>query len=187
MKILTAIAALLVVASGVALAGGAPASPGPAWTERAPGAAQAGPERLIRASFPQPVAVTEVSTVLQFDEALVFIDPVGSQEQYRRFGRPDIVVLTRADPTHLNVDTMIGMLRRDTLVLAPQSVIDALPLMISNNVFTPFEAGTGQRVGDITFQALPASADVPRGAEAFPRMRGDIGLVIEAEGQRFYF
>lgn len=144
-------------------------------------------DHLLRVAFGESVVINGTSAVVQLDQALVFIDPVGSQEQYRRFGRPDIVVLTRAHPDHLSIDTMIGMLRRDTVVLAPQAVIDLLPLMIANNVITPFEAGMTQVVDGITFRALSASSEIPRGAEVYRRDRGDIGVVIEVDGEGAYF
>lgn len=131
--------------------------------------------------------INGASVVVQLDQSLVFIDPVGSQEQYKRFGRPDIVVLTRAHPDHLSVETMIGMLRRDTVVLAPQSIINLLPLMIANNVITPFEAGMTQVVGGITFRALPAAATIPPEAQVYPRARGDVGVVVEFDGQSAFF
>jgi len=142
---------------------------------------------LLPAVFTDPVAINRVSVVIELAQATILIDPVGSQAQYRRFGRPDIVVLTRAHPDHLSIDTMIGMLRRDTVVLAPQAVIDQLPLMISNNVISPFDAGAIQVVDGITFRALSASADIPRGAQAYPRVRGDIGVVMEVDGAVAYF
>ena len=120
-------------------------------------------------------------------QALVLIDPVGPQEQYRRFGRPDIVVLTRAHPDHLSINTMIGLLRRDTVVLAPQTVIDQLPLMISNNVITPFEVGMMQEVDGIMFRAFSASAAIPDGVKVHLRDRGDIGVLMEVDGMRIYF
>ncbi len=136
---------------------------------------------------PETIAVRSASAVVQWGEATVFIDPVGSQAQYAPYGRPDIVVLTRADPTHLSIDTMIGMLRRDTVVLAPQVVIDRLPLMISNNVIAPFEAGMTQVVDGITFKALAASATIPRGTQVYQRERGDIGVLMEADNVLIYF
>jgi hypothetical protein len=136
---------------------------------------------------PETIAVRSASAVVQWDEATVFIDPVGSQAQYAPYGRPDIVVLTRADPTHLSIDTMIGMLRRDTVVLAPQVVIDRLPLMISNNVIAPFEAGMTQVVEGITFKALAASATIPHGTQVYQRERGDIGVLMEADNVLIYF
>lgn len=74
-------------------------------------------DHLIRVAFSERVVINGASAVVQLDQATIFIDPVGRQEQYRRFGRPDIFVLTRAHPDHLSIDTMIGMLRRDTVVL----------------------------------------------------------------------
>lgn len=94
-------------------------------------------------------------------------------------------MLTNPEPDHLSVDTMIGMLRRDTVVLAPQAVIDRLPLMISNNVITPFAPGDEQEVEGITFTAVPAYVTRPE-AETDTRSRGDIGVVMEAGGSRVY-
>ena len=80
---------------------------------------------LVQAQPLEITRITPTSAVIKMDNVTVFIDPVGSQSQYARFGRPDIVVLTRAGPEHLSIDTMIGMLRRDTVVLAPQAVINS--------------------------------------------------------------
>jgi len=189
MKSMTMFAAIACLAQTAVHAGGWPA---PAVVvgviEEHPNRASRLPtDQLLRVVFSERIAIKGSSAVIQLDQALVFIDPVGSQEQYRRFGRPDIVVLTRAHPDHLSIDTMIGMLRRDTVVLAPQVVIDQLPLMIANNVITPFEAGMTQVVDGITFHALSASSDIPGGTHVSRRDRGDIGVVLEVEGVTAYF
>lgn len=133
------------------------------------------------------ISINSRSTVIPLNHAIVFIDPVGAQSDFRRFGRPDIVVLTRATPGHLSIDTMIGMLRRDTVVLAPQAVIDQLPLMISNNVITPFNTGTTQQVDGITFRALDSSDPIPSDVHIYGRDRGDIRVLMDVDGQRIYF
>ena len=133
------------------------------------------------------IAITPASAVIELEKATVFIDPVGSQSQYARFGRPDIVVLTQVGPDHLSIDTMIGMLRRDTVVLAPQAVIDQLPLMISNNTVAPFSPGTTQVVDGIRFTALPPTASIPSAAQVHQRDRGDIAVVMEVDGAVVYF
>lgn len=135
----------------------------------------------------RPIKVTDASIILVLEGATILIDPVGDQRQFRPYGRPDIVILTRPDPRHVSVDTMIGLLRRDTVVLAPQAVIDRLPLMISNNVISPFDPGARQVVNGITFTARSASEGVPRDAQVYDRSRGDIGVVIESNGARLYF
>lgn len=144
--------------------------------------AQSGP----RVSVPV-FAINGASTVIQLSDATVFIDPVGPQSQYARFGSPDIVVLTSVDPAHLSIDTMIGMLRRDTVVLAPQAVIDELPLMISNNTFSPFDPANAQEVRGIRFTALSATAYIPRDALVLTRQRGEIVVVMEADGMQMFF
>lgn len=137
--------------------------------------------------LPEIIAISHASAVVEWDEATVFVDPVGAQSQYASYGTPDIVVLTHIHPDHLSVDTMIGMLARDTVVLAPQSVIDELPLMIANNTISPFEAGTTQNVLGISFTAVPAYNIRPEARQYHPRSRGDIGVVMDVDGTRVYF
>ncbi|MFW6328693.1 MAG: MBL fold metallo-hydrolase, partial [Alkalispirochaetaceae bacterium] len=138
-------------------------------------------------NLPEIIAVQHASAVVEWQEATVFVDPVGEQSRYAPYGTPDIVVLTHLHPDNLSVDTMIGMLSRRTVVLAPQSVIDLLPLMIANNTIAPFEAGTTQEVLGITFTAIPAYNTRPEAQQYHPRSRGDIGVVMEVEGTRVYF
>ncbi|NBF41148.1 MAG: MBL fold metallo-hydrolase [Spirochaetes bacterium] len=139
------------------------------------------------ANLPEIIAISHASAVVEWDEATVFVDPVGAQSRYAPYGTPEIVVLTHIHPDHLSVDTMIGMLARDTVVLAPQSVIDELPLMIANNTIRPFEAGTTQNVLGITFTAVPAYNIRPQAQQYHPRSRGDIGVVMDVDGTRVYF
>lgn len=135
---------------------------------------------------PAIFAVNHASAVIVWEDVTVFIDPVGSQAQYAPYGRPDIVILTHPDPDHVSIDTMIGMLRRDTVVLAPRAVINELPLMISNNVITPFAPGSVQQVDGITFTAIPAYVTRTDAGGLHPRARGDVGVVMEAGGTRVY-
>lgn len=155
--------------------------------QHALGAREVTSEQQMQVAFSEPTAINAASVVIQLDQALIFIDPVGDQEQFRRFGRPDIVVLTSVDPDHLSIDTMIGLLRRDTLVLAPQSVMDLLPLMISNNVVAPFEIGTSQTARGITFIATPPSSNPLLGTQIYDRSRGEVGVLVEIDGQRVLF
>ncbi len=134
-----------------------------------------------------PVAINDVTALVRLDQALVMIDPVGPQDVLRRMGRPDIVVLTSASQTHLSIETMIGLLRRDTVVLAPQVVIDQLPLMISNNVITPFEAGMTQIVNGISFTAFAPDEALPTEAETFARVQGDIRVLMQADESALIF
>jgi L-ascorbate metabolism protein UlaG (beta-lactamase superfamily) len=144
-------------------------------------------EDVVLANAAEITAINRVGVVLFFDQALVLIDPVGPQSQFSRFGRPDIVVLTKAHPDHFSIDTFIGLLRRDTVVLAPQTVIDQLPLMISNNVIVPFDAGAAQVVDGIAFTAVTGGSSAPDGAQVYERTRGDIGVVMEVDETLLYF
>lgn len=179
MRHLIATTALIVLAHAPAQAG----APIGLDTSLYPGSLQ----NLITTSLADATTINSTSVVITLDQATVFIDPVGDQQQFSRFGRPDIVVLTRAAPTHLSIDTMIGMLRRDTVVLAPQEVIDRLPLMISNNVITPFEVGMTQIVDGITFTAWDPTVPVPDDTHVFTRNGGSYGVIITTDGSATYF
>jgi len=138
-------------------------------------------------NLPEIFAIDHASAVVEWEGVTVFVDPVGEQSAYDEYGTPDIVVITHIHPDHLSVDTMIGMLSQETIVLAPQSVIDEVPLMIANNVITPFEAGTTQEVQGVTFTAVPAYNHRPEAEQYHPRERGDVGVVMEVDGTRVYF
>ncbi|MEL6551795.1 MAG: hypothetical protein AAFQ54_16255 [Pseudomonadota bacterium] len=152
----------------------------------APGASESAVQ-LVSTDAVSAVAITPASLVMEVAGSLIMVDPVGGQAQYRSYGRPDIVVLTRVSEEHLSIDTMIGLLRRDTVVLAPQAVIDQLPLMISNNTFAPFEIGQTQEVAGITFRAMDVDASLPGGTQMYQRDRGDIGVIMETGGARIFF
>jgi len=78
-------------------------------------------------------------------------------------------------------------LRRDTVVLAPQTVIDQLPPMISNNIIAPFDAGAIQVVDGIAFTAMTGGSGAPNAAKVYERTRGDIGVVMEMDETLHYF
>ncbi|MEM7737772.1 MAG: MBL fold metallo-hydrolase [Deinococcota bacterium] len=145
------------------------------------------------ANLPEITAISNASAVVEWNGVTIFVDPVGAQSEYAPYGTPDIVVLTHAHPENLSVETMIGMLSRQTVVLAPQSVIDEVPLMIANNTpgfaagVSGFEAGETQDVLGITFTAVPAYNVRPEAQAFHPRSRGDIGVVMEVGGTRVYF
>lgn len=137
--------------------------------------------------LPKIIAISHASAVVEWNGATIFVDPVGEQSLYAPYGTPDIVVITHIHPDHLSVDTMIGMLARETVVLAPQSVINEVPLMIANNTLSPFEAGTTQEVLGISFTAVPAYNLRLEAQQYHPRSRGDIGVVMNVDGTRIYF
>lgn len=49
-------------------------------------------------NLPEIIAISHASAVVEWDEATVFVDPVGEQSQYAPYGTPDIVVLTHIRP-----------------------------------------------------------------------------------------
>lgn len=141
----------------------------------------------VAAEAPSAVKLTPTSLVFDLEGTVLLVDPVGDQEPYFRYGRPDIVVLTGRDPSRLSIDTMIGLLRRDTVVLASQDVIDALPLMISNNARAPFDPWTRQTVRGITFEAVPGDISLPAGAASYPRDAGSIRVKMIVGGAEVFF
>lgn len=144
-------------------------------------------ESPMAKNLPKISAVDHASAVVEWENLTVFIDPVGDQVKYESFGTPDVVVITHVHGDHLSVDTMIGMLSRETIVLAPQSVIDELPLMISNNTFMAFNPGVNREVGGVNFTAIPAYNIRPEAINFHPKERGDIGVVMESGEARIYF
>lgn len=52
--------------------------------------------------------VEHTSFVINFGETTIFVDPVGKQEQYSAFGRPDLILITHAHGDHYQPKLLDG-------------------------------------------------------------------------------
>ena len=130
--------------------------------------------------------ISHASAVVQWNETLIFTDPVGEASMYTEFGTPDIVFITHRHGDHFDQENLPGMLSESTTLIAPQDVVDQLPEGIVANVvvMAPGETAT---VGPLTLEAVAAYNTRPEAQDFHPQSRGDIGVVLDDGTSRVYF
>jgi L-ascorbate metabolism protein UlaG (beta-lactamase superfamily) len=130
--------------------------------------------------------ISHASAVVQWNETLIFADPVGEASMYTEFGTPDIVFITHRHGDHFDQENLPAMLSESTTLIAPQDVVDQLPEGIVANVvvMAPGETAT---VGPLTLEAVAAYNTRPEAQDFHPQSRGDIGVVLDDGTSRVYF
>lgn len=78
-------------------------------------------------------AIDHASFVMKYGEMTIFVDPVGQESAYEKFGAPDLVLITHTHGDHFNAD-LLGKLKADKTILAgPKSVTDPLGWGVTMN------------------------------------------------------
>ena len=62
------------------------------------------------------------TVVFQWDGKTVFVDPVGGAAPFKKFGTPDVVLVTDIHGDHFNKDTLTAVVKEKTVVIAPEAV-----------------------------------------------------------------
>ena len=93
--------------------------------------------------------------------------------------RPDVIVLTHDHMDHTDMQTLEHYLPGPggTLVLAGANAWDKVRVLGGSNNYVRFRPGTQWSWEGITFRAVPAEHSDPEA----------IGVVMEAEGKKYYF
>jgi L-ascorbate metabolism protein UlaG (beta-lactamase superfamily) len=134
-----------------------------------------------------PVAIAPIShasMVLTRDDVHIYNDPTGDAAAYAGKGDADIILVSDIHGDHLSVPTLEALFVPDTVLIAPQAVIDKLPeglaaraLLLVNGSMTQQD---GVAITGIPMYNLPESAE-----SRHVKGRGN-GYLLEKDGFRIY-
>lgn len=132
------------------------------------------------------VPVAHASAVVRWGEQLIFIDPVGEAAQYRRYGEPDLVMITHRHGDHFDPENLPDLVTGNTVLITNQDVADQLPESLAATVVVtaPGESAT---YGPLTLETIPAYNLREEAQQYHPRERGDLGLILSDGTTRVYF
>lgn len=129
--------------------------------------------------------VSHATAVIEWDDAIIYLDPTGGEEAFEGNSDPDLVLITDIHGDHMDAETLNSLKLGKTKIIAPQAVQDQLPEEMSANIIV-MNNGEIQNIMGFTIEAVPMY-NLPEGkADAFhPKGRGN-GYIVEKDGKRLY-
>lgn len=78
--------------------------------------------------------ISHATMVIEWDETVFYIDPVGGAEAFSEMKEADIILVTDIHGDHLNLETLQAIKQDNSRIIAPQAVIDQFPEALQKNV-----------------------------------------------------
>lgn len=123
--------------------------------------------------------IHHASFVLQAGPTTVYVDPVGTAEEYAGFPPPDLILITHIHKDHLAPELVAVLKQTDTQVIGPATVIEQL------GYGTVIGNGESTSAAGLAIEAIPAFNTTPERLNFHPRGR-DNGYVLSKDGVRLY-
>ncbi len=129
--------------------------------------------------------VAHASAVLDWNETIIYIDPVGGPEAFKSYPAPDLILITDIHGDHFSLETLQGLDTRKAKIIVPNAVAGKMP-----EAFTPqidvLDNGATKTRYDISVTAIPMYNLRPEAKTFHTPGRGN-GYVLEKNGMRVYF
>ncbi len=131
---------------------------------------------------PKITPITHASTLLEWGGNALYVDP--AQGTYEGRSSADIVLLTDIHGDHLQPEILAQVSTSDTIVVAPQAVVDQLPEDVKGTIVILANGETTEQLG-FSIEAVPMY-NLPESDEAYHVKGRGNGYVIEREHIRVY-
>lgn len=129
--------------------------------------------------------ISHATMALSFGDVMVYVDPVGDITQYSQLADPTIILLTDIHGDHLNVDTLSSVFTEDSVLIAPQAVVDELPEELASRT-TVLANGETTESNGLVIEALPMY-NLPEDDPESRHIKGrGNGYVITSSDTRVY-
>lgn len=128
--------------------------------------------------------ITHGTAVINWGDAVIYLDPTGGAEAFTGKSDPDFVLITDIHGDHMDAKTLTALELGETKIFAPQAVKEQLPKELGEKISVINNAETQEFMG-FSITAIPMY-NLPESADAFhPKGRGN-GYIIEKDGKRLY-
>ncbi|MBF0252214.1 MAG: MBL fold metallo-hydrolase [Candidatus Omnitrophica bacterium] len=123
--------------------------------------------------------IDHASMVINTDNAVVYVDPVGKIEYYTTLAKPDIILITHSHYDHLAPELIKEIIDTDTIVIGPKEVIETLGYGdFLNNGDVGIYKG-------VEIEAVPAYNTSPDKLKFHEKGKGN-GYVLKLNNKRIY-
>ena len=101
------------------------------------------------------VPISHASAVLEWEDVLVYSDPVGNPDLYSAYPNPDIIFITHQHGDHFNTTTLSALAAKNTILVVPVSVAERLPEHLSGQTIVLANGDTTSIKG-VQIMAVPS-------------------------------
>ncbi len=130
-------------------------------------------------------AIGHASSIIEYDQKVIYIDPSGGANLYTDKKPADIVLITDIHGDHMNIETLNNLDIAKAKIVVPQAVAEKLPayyteqLIIINN-------GETKEIQGVPIEAIPMYNLREEALKFHPKGRGN-GYVVTLGSKRLYF
>jgi len=130
--------------------------------------------------------IEHATFVMKWNGKIIYVDPVGGKDRFKGIGSPDLVLITHDHGDHLSVETLQGICKKSTALVAPSSVSGKLEESGADfkNV-TTLANGRSARVEGIQIEAVPMYNLTAERSRFHPKGKGN-GYVVNLGKTRVY-
>jgi L-ascorbate metabolism protein UlaG (beta-lactamase superfamily) len=126
--------------------------------------------------------INHATFTLEWNGKKIFVDPVGGANRFE--GTPDLILVTDIHGDHLNADTLKGVARENTKIIAPAAVASQLPAELKSKTVV-MANGEKRDVQGISVEAVPMYNLTQDRLKFHSKGRGN-GYVVTLGGKRIY-
>ena len=128
--------------------------------------------------------INHATFAMGWDGKTIYVDPVEGAEAFEGLPAPDLILITDIHGDHLDADTLGAVTDSDTVIVAPQAVIDQLPEELASQA-RRLDNGNEMSLLDLTLEAIPMYNLTEDRLKFHAPGRGN-GYVATMGGQRIY-
>jgi L-ascorbate metabolism protein UlaG (beta-lactamase superfamily) len=129
--------------------------------------------------------ILHAALVLEWQEMTIYIDPYGGFQRYSDFDHADLILITHPHGDHLNEETLNGLDLKNTILIAPESVVSMCKEYGFKNMITLVNGEDIEILG-INVEAVPMYNLPEDESSRHPKGWGN-GYIVTIGGKRYYF
>lgn len=130
------------------------------------------------------IPISHGTLVLKWDDATLYIDPVGGKEAFTGQEDPDLILITDIHGDHLNKPTLDSLPTANTQFIVPKAVAEKLGPSYSSQITILDNGAKIEHLG-FSIEAIPMYNLREEALQFHPKGRGN-GYVISKGGKRVY-
>lgn len=129
--------------------------------------------------------VAHATAVINWNETIIYIDPVGGTDAFKAYPAPDLILITDIHGDHFSLETLQGLDTQKAKIIVPNAVAEKIPTAFTAQIDVLDNGVTKTRYG-ISVTAIPMYNLRPEAKTFHTPGRGN-GYVLEQNGTRIYF